>query len=163
MPIAFAITGCLIRWMLGYRTFLCAARSICAALKATRPEVVWPRKYKAKSRGLAVSLILQRSIQRRMLQRYAYHKRSYQRYRRHNNSCLCKHGEAGMMGENQDFEFLDVLTIVSFIMQLQNQSKLFGLHDVQDDNNRVAREIHAHLETQDEKINRILEAFGIEG
>lgn len=68
-----------------------------------------------------------------------------------------------MMGENQNFEFLDVLTIVSFIMQLQNQSKLFGLHDVQDDNNRVAKEIHAHLETQDEKINRILEAFGIEG
>lgn len=68
-----------------------------------------------------------------------------------------------MTGENQNFEFLDVLTIVSFIMQLQNQSKLFGLHDVQDDNNRVAKEIHAHLETQDEKINRILEAFGIEG
>lgn len=43
------------------------------------------------------------------------------------------------MGENQNFEFLDVLTIVSFIMQLQNQSKLFGLHDVQDDNNRVAK------------------------
>lgn len=85
------------------------------------------------------------------------------RYSRYDNPCLRKHGETGIMGENQNFEFLDVLTIVSFIMQLQNQSKLFGLHDVQDDNNRVTKEIHAHLEAQGEKINRILEAFGIEG
>lgn len=68
------------------------------------------------------------------------------RYSRYDNTCLRKHGETGIMGENQNFEFLDVLTIVSFIMQLQNQSKLFGLHDVQDDNNRVAKEIHAHIE-----------------
>ena len=59
--------------------------------------------------------------------------------------------------ENNQFEFLDVITVVSFIMQLQNQSKLFSLHDIQDDNNRISAEIHQHLQQQDEKINKILE------
>lgn len=56
-----------------------------------------------------------------------------------------------------EFELLDLLTVLSFIMQVQNQSKLFGISDVQEDNNRVAEEIHQHLQQQDEKINKILE------
>lgn len=59
--------------------------------------------------------------------------------------------------ENSQFEFLDIITVISFIMQLQNQSKLFGLHDVQEDNNRISSEIHKHLEQQDKKIDKILE------
>ena len=64
-------------------------------------------------------------------------------------------------GENSKFELLDILTIVSFIMQLQNQSKLFSLHDVKIDNEHVAEDIHRHLKMQDEKINKILDRLGV--
>ena len=64
-------------------------------------------------------------------------------------------------GENSKFELLDILTIVSFVMQLQNQSKLFDLHDIQNDNERVAEDIHRHLKMQDEKINKILDRLGV--
>lgn len=68
-----------------------------------------------------------------------------------------------MGGENSQLDFLDVIAIVSFCLQMQNQSKLFSLHDIQEDNNRIAGEIHGHLEAQDEKINRIMEVLGLEG
>ncbi len=61
-----------------------------------------------------------------------------------------------------EFELLDLLTVLSFIMQVQNQSKLFGISDIQEDNNRVSEEIHEHLRQQDEKINKILELIGNE-
>ena len=63
---------------------------------------------------------------------------------------------------NEEFELLDLLTVLSFIMQVQNQSKLFGISDIQEDNNRVAEEIHQHLRQQDEKINKILELISNE-
>lgn len=63
---------------------------------------------------------------------------------------------------NEEFELLDLLTVLSFIMQVKNQSKLFGISDIQEDNNRVAEEIHQHLRQQDEKINKILELIGNE-
>ena len=64
--------------------------------------------------------------------------------------------------DSTEFELLDLLTVLSFIMQVQNQSKLFGISDIQKDNNRVAEEIHQHLRQQDEKINKILELIGNE-
>lgn len=67
-----------------------------------------------------------------------------------------------MIGQNQNFELLDILTIVSFCMQLQNQAKIVDLHEIQDDNNRIAQDIHAHLEQQDKKINRIMGALELE-
>ena len=63
---------------------------------------------------------------------------------------------------NEEFELLDLLTVLSFIMQVKNQSKLFGISDIQKDNNRVSEEIHQHLRQQDEKINKILELIGNE-
>lgn len=57
---------------------------------------------------------------------------------------------------NGNFELLDILTIISFALQVQNQSKLFDITDIQEDNNRVSEDIHRHLKQQDEKINRIL-------
>lgn len=63
---------------------------------------------------------------------------------------------------NEEFELLDLLTVLSFIMQVQNQSKLLGISDIQEDNNRVAEEIHQHLRQQDEKINKILELIANE-
>lgn len=67
-----------------------------------------------------------------------------------------------MQPDEQKLEFLDILTVLSFVLQLQNQSKIFGLQEVQNDNNRVAQEIHKHLESQDEKIDRILEVLAHE-
>ena len=67
-----------------------------------------------------------------------------------------------MQQDEQWLEFLDILTVLSFVLQLQNQSKIFGLQEVQNDNNRVAQEIHKHLESQDEKIDRILEVLAHE-
>lgn len=67
-----------------------------------------------------------------------------------------------MQPDEQGLEFLDILTVLSFVLQLQNQSKIFGLQEVQNDNNRVAQELHKHLESQDEKIDRILEVLAHE-
>lgn len=64
-----------------------------------------------------------------------------------------------MTNSQDSFEFLDLITVLSFIMQIQNQSKIFDLHDVQEDNAKVAQEIHAHLKQQDDKINKILEVL----
>ena len=55
-----------------------------------------------------------------------------------------------------NLELLDWLTIFSFILQLQNQSNIVGMSDVQDEVNRAVSEIHAHLEEQDKKINIIM-------
>ena len=67
-----------------------------------------------------------------------------------------------MQQDEQWLEFLDILTVLSFVLQLQNQSKIFGLQEVQNDNNRVAQEIHNHLESQDKKIDQILEVLSHE-
>lgn len=67
-----------------------------------------------------------------------------------------------MQPDEQGLGFLDILTVLSFVLQLQNQSKIFGFQEVQNDNNRVAQEIHKHLESQDEKIDRILEVLAHE-
>jgi hypothetical protein len=67
-----------------------------------------------------------------------------------------------MQQDEQWLEFLDILTVLSFVLQLQNQSKIFGLQEVQNDNNRVAQEIHKHLESQDKKIDQILEVLSHE-
>ena len=74
--------------------------------------------------------------------------------------CACNASD--MQQDEQWLEFLDILTVLSFVLQLQNQSKIFGLQEVQNDNNRVAQEIHKHLESQDEKIDRILEVLAHE-
>lgn len=60
---------------------------------------------------------------------------------------------------NGQFEFLDVLTIISFAIQMQNQKNIIGIRDVQNEVDRAITEIHSHLEMQDAKIDRILEAL----
>lgn len=60
-----------------------------------------------------------------------------------------------MNGEGQNLEFLDILVILSFAMQMQNQSKLVDMPGIR----RVVDEIHGHLEDQDKKIDSILEAL----
>ena len=60
---------------------------------------------------------------------------------------------------NDKLDLLDVLTILSFALQLQNQGRIIDLKDVQGEINRAVDNIHAHLEAQDKKIDRIMEAL----
>ena len=60
------------------------------------------------------------------------------------------------MNDSGQLELLDVLTIISFCIQMQNQNKIFSIHDVQSDNDRVLNDIHQHLKIQDDKIDQIL-------
>ena len=63
------------------------------------------------------------------------------------------------MSDNWQFDFLDVLTIISFAIQTQNQQNIIGIRDVQKEVDRAIGEIHQHLEIQDEKIDRLLEGL----
>lgn len=60
------------------------------------------------------------------------------------------------MNESGQLELLDILTIISFCIQMQNQNKIFSIHDIQSDNDRVLNDIHQHLRIQDDKIDQIL-------
>lgn len=66
------------------------------------------------------------------------------------------------MSENKNLDFLDILAIISFAIQMQNQSKIFGISDFQGELNKVVKEIHAHLENQDEKLNKIMGVLHVE-
>lgn len=57
----------------------------------------------------------------------------------------------------QNYSFLDVITILSFVLQLQNQDKLFDINDVQRELQKVQDRIDNHLQIQDDKIDMILE------
>ena len=56
----------------------------------------------------------------------------------------------------QNYSFLDVITILSFMLQLQNQDKLFDINDVQRELQKVQDRIDSHLQIQDDKIDMIL-------
>ena len=60
------------------------------------------------------------------------------------------------MDNNGQFELLDILTILSFALQVQNQSNIIQLSDVQNEVNRAVSEIHAHLEEQDRMLKLLL-------
>ena len=61
-----------------------------------------------------------------------------------------------------NLEFLDVLTVISFVLQVQNQGRIISLGDVQGEVNRAVEEIHRHLEQQDDKIDHIIEVIAHE-
>lgn len=72
-------------------------------------------------------------------------------------------------GENGQFTFLDIITIVSFLIGLEN----LDLNATQDDMARIQKdladkadnilaEIHQHLKMQDQKIDKILEVIDSE-
>ena len=56
----------------------------------------------------------------------------------------------------QNYSFLDVVTILSFILQMQNQDKLFDINDVQRELQKVTDKIDTHLQIQDDKIDAII-------
>lgn len=59
----------------------------------------------------------------------------------------------------EQLNFLDILSIISFAITIQNQNKLIGIQDVQKEVDRALEELHQHLQIQDEKIDKILEVL----
>lgn len=59
------------------------------------------------------------------------------------------------MDEN-NFDFLDLLNIISIVIQIQNQKDIAKASDIQDEINRAVDLINEHLQMQDQKIDEIL-------
>lgn len=58
--------------------------------------------------------------------------------------------------QNENLDFLDIITVMSFMLQITNQNKFFDIHDIQKDNNRIIAVIQEHLKNQDKKIDYII-------
>ena len=74
------------------------------------------------------------------------------------------------MSNNDNLGFLDILTIMSFCISLQNLELNTSQEDIQrqtEDLDKVMREnveeIHRHLQKQDEKIDMILKEIRTNG
>ena len=71
------------------------------------------------------------------------------------------------MEDNGKINFLDMLNIMSFVIGLMNLNENLTQGDKQDimknlseKADTILKEVHSHLEEQDEKINKILEILG---
>ena len=67
-----------------------------------------------------------------------------------------------MNRNNEQLGALDILAIISFIIQLENQGHIIGIQDIQGEVDRAIDKLNSHLEIQDSKIDKIMEALGIE-
>ena len=72
------------------------------------------------------------------------------------------------MNENQQLGFLDILSLISFAIQLQNQGNIIRISDVQSEVDRAVDQINlhlqeqdAHLHEQDRKLKLIMDKLGI--
>lgn len=63
------------------------------------------------------------------------------------------------MNEKKQLDFLDVLSLISFALQIKTVENTFTIEDVQQDNDRIMQELHKHMEEQDKKINEIWEVL----
>ena len=66
------------------------------------------------------------------------------------------------MNDNKQFGILDLLTLISFAIQVENQKNIVGIQDIQGEVDRAIDLLNEHLQKQDEKINKIMEALNIE-
>ena len=64
---------------------------------------------------------------------------------------------------NEQLDVLDILTILSFAIQLENQKNIIGIADVQKEVNRAVEDIHQHLADQDNKLSELLGRGNNEG
>ena len=69
-------------------------------------------------------------------------------------------------GENGQFTFLDSIALVSFIIGVMNYDENLTQSDKQDLQNQLntkidllLKEVHSHLEEQDKKLDKIMEAL----
>lgn len=57
--------------------------------------------------------------------------------------------------DDKQLDFLDILTIISFAIQMENQKNIIRMNDVQDEVNRAVEDIHKHLLKQDAILKRL--------
>ena len=60
------------------------------------------------------------------------------------------------MEDSRQIDFLDLLAIISFAIQMQNQSNIIRISDVQGEVNKAVNDVHQHLQIQDDKLDAIL-------
>lgn len=67
-------------------------------------------------------------------------------------------------GKNGEWTFLDLITLISFVIGLENLELNVSQDDLQKESERLDKsmrenveEIHRHLEVQDRKLNQIME------
>ena len=67
-------------------------------------------------------------------------------------------------GKNGEWTFLDLVTLISFVIGLENLELNVSQDDLQKESERLDKsmrenveEIHRHLEVQDRKLNQIME------
>ena len=65
-------------------------------------------------------------------------------------------------GENGELTFLDAVSIISFLIGLQNLDINLTQDDLSKEADRLLNEIHGHLEEQDRKIDLIMKKLGVE-
>ena len=58
---------------------------------------------------------------------------------------------------NKQLDFLDILSIASFVIGLENLQENITQGDMQELEHYITDEIHNHLEIQDRKLDLILE------
>ena len=58
---------------------------------------------------------------------------------------------------SEQLGILDIITLLSFVLQIENQRNIINLSDVQGEVNRAVEDIHGHLKEQDAKLALLLE------
>lgn len=66
------------------------------------------------------------------------------------------------MNDRQQFDILDILNILSFIIGIKNLNENLSQNTAGDLLSSAVNEIHAHLQEQDRKIDLILEKLGVD-
>lgn len=56
----------------------------------------------------------------------------------------------------EQLDLIDILTIFSFVLQVQNQSSIISMSDIQEEIGKAVKDIHNHLAAQDIKIEKLL-------
>lgn len=62
-------------------------------------------------------------------------------------------------GANGEFTFIDIISLISFYVGLENYASNISQEDVQQVAEGILNEIHNHLQEQDQKIDKILEVL----
>lgn len=64
--------------------------------------------------------------------------------------------------DNRQFDILDILNILSFVIGVKNLNENLSQNTAGDLLSSVVKEIHGHLSEQDRKIDLILEKLGVD-
>lgn len=67
-----------------------------------------------------------------------------------------------MNDANNQYEFLDILAIIGFVVGLANYNENVNQTEIQKIVNQAITDIHEHLKMQDDKIDKILEVMNNE-